>query len=504
MSSTTFSIGSLMSFFSLYNSESIGYPQCSPLYRPHIAYPEYMFEDLSPEPNTVYDSFRELMALSGLDSENIGSAQWNPLRQFINPGNRVLIKPNLVMHKNESGCGNECLYTHPSLIAAVIDYVAIALQGRGSIVVADAPVQSCDFDCLTKESGLDRLVAYYQSQRLNIELLDLRGLKSTNTSLGLVQVIDEQVKGRVVDLGEKSSFADLSEDRLNRLRITCYDPAELKKHHNTTKHEYYVSDQLLQSDVVINMPKLKTHRKAGMTCALKNMVGVNVRKEYLPHHSIGSSYEGFDEYERKSFLKRLAAFLLDYQNMLMSSSHKLSSKALSIICRLLDRVGATMSKDDFSEGSWFGNDTIWRTVLDLNKIVFFANEQGIIQNDNQRRMLVITDGIVAGEKEGPLLPEPKKMGLIGLSDNPIANDVAFSRLAGSDPAFLPTVYQALENEHVFFKEPVSECNCLSNAEEFNHVGIKNLNEESILYLTPSSGWSRHFLRFKSSSDLSGK
>ena len=44
------------------------------------------------------------------------------------------------------------------------------------------------------------------------------------------------------------------------------------------------------------MPKPKCHRKAGMTSALKNFVGANVRKEFLPHHTMGSIKEGGDEY----------------------------------------------------------------------------------------------------------------------------------------------------------------------------------------------------------------
>jgi len=34
---------------------------------------------------------------------------------------------------------------------------------------------------------------------------------------------------------------------------------------------------------------LKLHRKAGITCALKNLIGINGNKEYLPHHRLGGS-----------------------------------------------------------------------------------------------------------------------------------------------------------------------------------------------------------------------
>ena len=36
------------------------------------------------------------------------------------------------------------------------------------------------------------------------------------------------------------------------------------------------------------MPKLKTHKKCGVTISLKNLVGLNTNKNLLPHHSLGT------------------------------------------------------------------------------------------------------------------------------------------------------------------------------------------------------------------------
>ena len=43
---------------------------------------------------------------------------------------------------------------------------------------------------------------------------------------------------------------------------------------NGTVQEYCISEACLEADVIINLPKPKTHRKAGFTGALKNMIGV--------------------------------------------------------------------------------------------------------------------------------------------------------------------------------------------------------------------------------------
>ena len=81
-------------------------------------------------------------------------------------------------------------------------------------------------------------------------------------------------------MGMESEFSSEDSGTLEKLRITNYDPAILKQHHTENKHEYYISDYLLNADCVINMPKPKSHRKAGVTIALKNLIGINVRKEF--------------------------------------------------------------------------------------------------------------------------------------------------------------------------------------------------------------------------------
>ena len=60
---------------------------------------------------------------------------------------------------------------------------------------------------------------------------------------------------------------------------------------------------VLEADVIINIPKPKCHRLAGMTAALKNMVGVIYDKNSLPHRKIGSVEEGGDAYKKKNIFK---------------------------------------------------------------------------------------------------------------------------------------------------------------------------------------------------------
>lgn len=77
--------------------------------------------------------------------------------------------------------GTDCMITNPSVVAAVADYVALALQGEGRIVIGDAPVQECDFDKLIQENGYLDLLQFYQEHlpdSITIELVDFRQLRT--------------------------------------------------------------------------------------------------------------------------------------------------------------------------------------------------------------------------------------------------------------------------------------------------------------------------------------
>jgi len=42
----------------------------------------------------------------------------------------------------------------------------------------------------------------------------------------------------------------------------------------------------------------------------------------------------------------------------------------------------------------FGNDVLWRTLADLNKLILYADSEGVLQGARQRRYLAVVDGIV--------------------------------------------------------------------------------------------------------------
>ena len=170
-------------------SGSARYPPEPPFYPPEV-YPEYPHEEKLTDPNNhVYAMARDCLRLLGMDSTRFGSPDWNPLGEIISPGQRVLIKPNFVLHFNAGQGPLEALITHPSLIRAICDYVVIALGTGGELVVGDAPQMNCDFAELCRVSGMSVLAKHLESacarRDIAFRLVDFRQ-EQTRYKYGIV------------------------------------------------------------------------------------------------------------------------------------------------------------------------------------------------------------------------------------------------------------------------------------------------------------------------------
>lgn len=476
----------------LYIENEYSYPDKSTDFRPDENYPEYLFKNEISSANSVYRRVREAFKYLGMDKNNFNKSSWNPMGEIVSPGDNVLIKPNMVMDVNTSGEGEECLYTHPSVVFAVVDYVLIALKGKGKIIIGDAPMQECNFNNLIEKSGYKSAIEFYRKKGINIEIVDFRELKSEIVDGIHVQHINEDSKGVVVDLKNDSEFNVYSEEQLNRLRITNYDPSILPMHHQPGKHEYYISEYVLNADVIINMPKPKTHRKAGVTISLKNLVGTNTRKEYLPHHCIGSALENGDEYADKNIFKKINTILLDKINF-YSFNDKITKARLLSFMRKVNALVLRMNKDKYSEGSWYGNNTISKTIIDINKIILYCDKEGRVCDEMQRKYFIVADMIVSGEKEGPVIPSRKNVGMIAMGYDPVFFDKTVATVMGMDIKKIPTLRQAestvgkLKITNSKTKKPF----IVSNNNIWNEKDIADIKLEESLMFEPTSGWKNH-------------
>jgi uncharacterized protein (DUF362 family) len=131
-------------------------------------------------------------------------------------GKRVVIKPNLVEYRPD-----RVINTDPRVVDAVIQLCK--QEGAAEVLVAEGPGHWRNVHFLVRESGLGAV-------------LDKHGVRFVDINH------DEPVK--VLNLG----------------RLTKLD-------------HLYMSRTVLSADVLISLPKLKTHHWAGVTLSMKNLFG---------------------------------------------------------------------------------------------------------------------------------------------------------------------------------------------------------------------------------------
>ncbi|MFQ5719571.1 MAG: DUF362 domain-containing protein [Acidobacteriota bacterium] len=411
-----------------------------PPYEPSVPFPE---RPGAGGDNEIYGAVRAAWHGLGLDANHAGRPEWNPLRALVGAGGRVVLKPNLVRHCHGTGGPLEAVVTDPRILRAVLDYVVDAVAPEGEVIIADSPLQSCQMDRLASAMGLEELCAAAQRHGVRVRCLDYRREAVIKGAGGLIvqrTPLAGDPDGYVaVDLGAESQLESLVAMR-RRFRVTQYDREITLQHHGEGRHEFLIPRSLLAADLVISLPKIKTHRKAGMTGALKNLVGINGSKAWLPHHRAGSVAEGGDEYLHPSLRKRWMTRLWERMDRTPSATAR----------RLLDRVQDAIRRsgavvpfpDPYYEGSWWGNRTMPAMVCDLNRIFVYADRQGRLQDRPVRRFLVLADAVTAGEGEGPLEPDPRALSRLIAGVNPVAVDWVAATLMGFAPERIPTLEQA--------------------------------------------------------------
>ena len=131
-------------------------------------------------------------------------------------GRRVFLKPNMVEYES-----NTAINTNPLVVAGAA--LAFRAAGAASVTVGEGPGHRRDMEYLVTQTGL-----YDHLRENRIAFIDLN-------------------QDDVADVPLRSRFTGLDSLAL---------PVEL-----------------LQSDFIVSMPKLKTHHWAGMTASMKNLFG---------------------------------------------------------------------------------------------------------------------------------------------------------------------------------------------------------------------------------------
>jgi uncharacterized protein (DUF362 family) len=392
----------------------------------------------------------------------------------------VLLKPNWVTHENLGGHGSECLVTHPNFILAVLQKIFAARPAK--VIVGDAPIQMCHFDKIVTKEWRDKVLAMATCP---VAFIDLRRTILSAGGLDFSPQRDMRPMDRYVlfDLGVDSLLEPVSTG-CGGFRITCYDPDQLAEHHRPGRHRYLLCREAFEADVIINLPKLKTHKKSGVTAALKNLVGLNGNKEYLPHHRVGGSWLGGDCYPGFAPLKRLAEFCIDEANRRIGSqSYRPWQQRFARLLRIHGLFGTSEI-----EGGWHGNDTVWRMTLDLNRLLLYGRADGTIAEQPQRIIYSITDAVVAGEGNGPLSPSPVDLGVVSFSISSPFSDLVHATLMGYDWRKIPLIAEAFND----FRYPLTllkpdQCEIICDDGTYSLTEIAFVARK----FRPPAGWAGH-------------
>jgi uncharacterized protein (DUF362 family) len=391
-------------------------------------------------PNDVYAAVEQVLAGIGLDAGRAGTPDWNPLGDLVAPGQHVVIKPNFVsarnFHQRYDRDDFLCCCTHPSVLRPLLDLAWRAVAPTGSVTIAEAPLEGGDLPTTLAALGVTAMLDTLRRTGINVELIDLRDFQIVPR----MAIDDWRVLGRslnvgvlrrfalpgdprgyaTVDLAAGSAFAAF-DGRCERFRFHHSNPGWPPEHHRDGRHEYTMAKTMLAADLIVSVPKMKTHKKTGVTLSLKNMIGTTNQKYWLPHFAAGAPPDG-DEYPVRPPLG--ARWAIFWSRVTLPNGD-----AAVVRFPPADR----REEPYIYDGNWSGNDTVWRTTLDLNRILRYADREGRLHATPQRRVLSLIDGIVAGQGNGPLAPSPKACGVLIGGLDAWACDLVATRMMGIDP-----------------------------------------------------------------------
>lgn len=433
---------------------------------------------------TDYSDWRAVESLvrETLDGLGLGAG-------FVQSGQRVVLKPNWVKEHDERRPGPnawEHVVTHPSVIEAVARWAASHLQDTGAITICDAPQTDSSFATLRQYCQFDALIARCRKAfpGVQFDVLDLRPEEWSvvdGVTVKRTPLPGDPLGSTRVRLDSASEFVGFHGQ--GRLYGASYDMAETNEHHSGERHDYLLCRTPMDADVFINLPKLKTHKKVGVTCALKNLVGINANKNWLPHHTEGAPEQGGDQFPAATLKARLEHSWMGTAKRWLKNRPGLSR--LFVPAKKVGRLVFGDTQRVVRSGNWHGNDTCWRMVLDLNKCLFSLDGAG------QRRRtpikyLAVVDGIIAGEGNGPMSPDAKPCGVVLAGTHPVAVDCVAATLMGFDWQKLRLLRESFHiRELNFVPFPANELRAISNHAAWNGT-LEQLDD--VFEFRPHFGW----------------
>lgn len=369
---------------------------------------------------------------------------------------KIFLKPNWVKHEERPDFPISALVTSAMVVCATVEACLQKYHAAREVTVGDVPLQGCDWGMLIEQSGIRSLAESYEKyHHPTVRFLDLRREHAEVTG-GYVRQVSNPTGGdpkgyREIVLDDESFLDPVSLETSN-FRVSDYSPLRTTSSHRRGFHRYLIAGTALDCDLFINLPKVKTHQKSGITGALKNLVGINGEKGYLVHYRQQLNENRGDEFPpdvsplivcqtrlRDGLQGRSRALF-----SLMSAGWRLLRKSRGIeTLATLESLQDKNTRFFIAPGAWYGNDTIWRMIYDLNLIIRYAGQNGNrLCEKPQREYFSIADGTIAGEGNGPLQPLPVRLDRLLASSDPFLLDMVMARIMGFAYQRIPTLANA--------------------------------------------------------------
>jgi uncharacterized protein (DUF362 family) len=412
------------------------------------------------------------------------------LFEKINKNSKIVIKPNWVrQHHQLKEFEWDYIITHPTLVTAVLLRVLERVGKGGRISILDSPETASSFKQILDHYPTEEWKQMAFQKGVPLEIIDLRDVEWLMNENAIIdrKTLEGDIRGKTeINLQNISEFYGHKKSAKGYYGAD-YDIKETNLAHDGINNIYRVSRTVLESDVFINLPKLKTHKKSGITCCLKNLVGVNTYKNYLPHYSIGSPDDEGDQFPIKSIKNTLESKLLTF-----TKQHILMNPVLAKIISPIFKLGKVIfgeTNNIVRSGNWYGNDTLWRMIIDLNKIVLYSNPDGTMKEDNliNRKIYIgIVDAVICGEKNGPKSPDPKKLSYLIYGTNPVAIDATASCLMSFNPLKIPAIEKAFQiKKYKIVDFEYSAINVMIAGDTYT---LQSVPEEFKSVFEPHFGW----------------
>jgi hypothetical protein len=142
-------------------------------------------------------------------------------------------------------------------------------------------------------------------------------------------------------------------------------------------------------------------------------------------------------------------------------------------------------------GNWYGNNTTWRMVLDLNRCLLFGQPDGSLRTSAPKRYYSVVDGVIGMEGMGPMQGDPISSGIVLVGTDPVAVDAVAARVMGFDWHKIPMIREAFDLTTLPITALRPEDIQIAGDVPEWRGGLESMEDRKFLAFRPHFGWAGH-------------